>query len=139
MTVPGCPDCEPLPVRAVTNAGPKPLVYVAGPITGNPFGCVRQAVDAFRWLRKAGTVPFLPQLSVLHEMVQPEGYEEWLAYDFDVLERCDALVRLPGESPGADREVVHARSLRLPIFYVHEDPEPTALLVAAWVSDRSKP
>ena len=28
--------------------------------------------------------------------------------DFDVLARCDALLRMPGESPGADREVAHA-------------------------------
>jgi hypothetical protein len=43
-----------------------------------------------------GFVPFLPQLSVLHEMVAPLPYEEWLAYDFEVIARCDALVRLPG-------------------------------------------
>ena len=26
-----------------------------------------------------------------------------MAYDFEVIARCDALVRLPGESEGADR------------------------------------
>ena len=94
----------------------KPLVYVAGPITGNPFGCVRQAAVAFNELRVMGLVPFLPQLSVLHEMVLPLPYEAWLAYDFDVIERCDALVRLPGHSPGADAEVEHAGNVGVPVF-----------------------
>lgn len=96
---------------------PRPLVYVAGPITGDPFGCVRQATAAFRTLRALGCVPFLPQLSVLHEMVEPMPYEEWLAYDFGIIRRCDALVRLPGASEGADREVSLAIDLALPVFH----------------------
>lgn len=96
--------------------GRKPLVYVAGPITGDPFGCVRQAMGAFQMIRHAGCVPFLPQLSVIGEMVAPQDYEAWMAYDLDVIEHCDALYRLPGESPGADREVEFARKLGLPVL-----------------------
>lgn len=94
----------------------KPLCYVAGPITGNPFGCVRQAADAFVVLRSMGFIPFLPQLSVIQEMVSPLPYEEWLAYDFELIARCDALVRLDGESLGADREVIHALENGVPVF-----------------------
>lgn len=93
----------------------KPLVYVAGPITGNPWGCVRQGTDAFRSLREIGCTPFLPQLSVLHEMVDPMPHADWLAYDFEIIRRCDALLRLPGESKGADAEVEFAKSLGLPV------------------------
>ena len=96
----------------------KPLVYVAGPITGDPFGCVRQSAEAFGTLRALGCVPFCPQWSVIAEMVQHYSYEEWMAYDFDVIARADALVRLPGDSPGADREVVHADDLGIPIFWI---------------------
>ncbi len=99
----------------------KPLVYVAGPIGGNPFGCVRQAAAAWAILREAGCVPFLPQLSVLHEMVDPQSYETWLEYDFDVIRQCDALFRLPGQSPGADAEVEFAHSLGLSVFDSFED------------------
>ena len=95
----------------------KPLVYVAGPITGDPWGCVRRGTDAFRALREIGCVPFLPQLSVLHEMVDPQPYETWLAYDFDVIRNCAALVRLPGHSPGADREVDFANGWGIPVFH----------------------
>lgn len=94
----------------------KPLVYVAGPITSDPFGCVRQSMDAFTTLRALGCVPFCPQWSVIGEMVQHFSYEEWMAYDFDMIERCDALVRLTGDSPGADREVDHADELGIPVF-----------------------
>lgn len=99
------------------------MVYVAGPISGDPFGCVRQAVDAWERLRAVGLVPFLPQLSVLHEMVRPVGYEAWLAYDFDVIRNSEAVVRLPGHSPGADGEVAFAAELALPVFELPEDWE----------------
>lgn len=38
-----------------------------------------------------------------------------------VLERCDAVLRLPGESPGADREVHYAISLGKPVYYGLEE------------------
>jgi hypothetical protein len=99
----------------------RPLVYVAGPITRDPFGCVRQGAAAWERCREAGVVPFIPQLSVLQEMVAPQPYEAWLAYDFDVIRHCEALVRLPGLSTGADREVAFAHELRLPVFHAPED------------------
>lgn len=104
---------------------PKPLIYVAGPITGDPFGCVRQSLTAFGPLRDAGCIPYLPQWSIIAEMVEPIHYEVWLAYDFDIIGRADALFRLPGASPGADREVDEAHRLGIPVFYEVAD-------VAAW-------
>ena len=38
-----------------------------------------------------------------------------------LLERCDALLRVPGESRGADLDVVRARDLGLPVFHQLED------------------
>lgn len=99
----------------------KPLVYVAGPISGDPFGCVRQAIDAFDRLRAIGAVPFLPQMTVLHAMVVDTPYEEWMAYDFDVIRKCDALLRLAGESSGADREIAFAGEIGLPVFWDSPD------------------
>jgi hypothetical protein len=95
----------------------KPLVYVAGPITGNPFGCVRESMHAFTRLLDLGCTPFMPQWSVIGEMCHPLHYETWLDYDFDIIRHCSALVRLRGESPGADREVEHATALGLPVFH----------------------
>lgn len=111
----------------------KPLVYVAGPVTSNPWGCVRQATDAYRFVRDCGAVPFLPQLSVLHEMVDPQPYEEWLAYDLDILAHCHALLRLPGESKGADAEVAWALEHDLDVFLLDGE----ALTFRQWVAQWS--
>jgi hypothetical protein len=93
-------------------------VYVAGPISqGNQFVNVRTAVMVGERLRQAGLVPFVPHLSAVHELIYPVPYEEWMAYDFAWIERCDALLRIPGPSSGADREVAHARKLEMPVFY----------------------
>lgn len=112
----------------------KPLVYVAGPISGDPFGCVRQSAEAFTALREMGCVPFCPQWSVVAEMVQHQPYEDWMAYDFDVIARADALVRLPGDSPGADREVIEAERLGIPVFGLEFGRDVTAIqaFVAEW-------
>lgn len=99
----------------------KPLVYVAGPITTDPFGCVRQATQVFTALREEHLVPFCPQFSVISEMVKARSYEEWLAFDFEVIENCAAVIRLPGESPGADRECEFAKSIGLPVFHLPRD------------------
>lgn len=97
-------------------------MYVAGPITGNPFGAAREVIPVWRRLRSLGVAPFCPQWSILPEMIEPIDYETWLAYDFDVIRCCEALVRLPGDSPGADREVAFAADeLGLPVFEVPAD------------------
>jgi hypothetical protein len=43
-------------------------------------------------------------------------YEDWLALDFSCISVCDALLRLDGDSKGADREVAYARSLGIPVY-----------------------
>lgn len=110
-----------LAVPVVEETGADRMVYVAGPITADPFGCVRTANYAFTELTREGLVPFLPQLSVLAEMVEHRSYEAWLAYDFDVIRHCAAVVRLPGKSPGADKETEFARSLGKPVFALPDD------------------
>jgi hypothetical protein len=37
--------------------------------------------------------------------------------DFEWLKCCDAVLRLPGESTGADREVALAKELGIPVYY----------------------
>ncbi len=47
---------------------------------------------------------YLPQLSVLHEMIDPLPYERWIEHGLNMIGRCDGLVRLEGHSPGANQE-----------------------------------
>ena len=91
-------------------------VYVAGPISSDPRGHAREALRVGTELLNAGLAPFVPHLSVWWDEFYPQAYERWLAYDFAWLSRCDALLRLPGASPGADREVAFARERGIPVF-----------------------
>jgi nucleoside 2-deoxyribosyltransferase len=93
-------------------------VYLAGPLTtGNMAVNVHVAVMTAERLRRAGFVPFPPHLFVEWEKIAPGAtYEEWLELCFAWLEVCDAVLRMPGHSPGADREVEFARKLGIPVF-----------------------
>jgi nucleoside 2-deoxyribosyltransferase len=93
-------------------------IYVAGPLTkGDPFLNVRAALLAGDLLRRAGFAPYVPHEHVLWQMVTGTvEYEAAMSLDLAWVTRCDALLRLPGESSGADREVEHARKLGLPVY-----------------------
>ena len=98
--------------------GPGLRVYVAGPYTkGDVVGNVRTAVLAGSAIAAAGHHPFIPHLSHLWHTIDPHPYEFWIAQDNAWIVVCDVLVRLPGESPGADAEVELARLVGLPVFY----------------------
>ncbi len=98
------------------DAAARPLVYVAGPITGDPWGCVRKAIGASNTLHALGMTAYLPQLSVLHEMVEPQPYSFWIEHGMVMLGRCDGLFRIPGDSPGADLETELALELDIPVW-----------------------
>lgn len=98
-------------------------VYVAGPITlGDVDENIRQAIAAGKMLLDRGYAPFVPHLSHFAEplatwMVDPLRYEIWLDLDRSFIAVCDALLRIPGESRGADREVAWAVELGIPVFH----------------------
>lgn len=48
-------------------------------------------------------------------------HADWLRVDFEYVRRCDALLRLPGESVGADAEVSEALRIGVPVFYSIDD------------------
>ena len=78
---------------------------------------IRKAIFEADWLLAAGFAPFVPHLTGFWDFASPKKYETWLAYDMEWLRACDALLRMIGESPGADREVELAESLGIPVFY----------------------
>lgn len=84
-------------------------VYIAGPYTqGDPVINVRNAMDAADKLLVHGIIPFCPHLTMFWHLVHPHCWETWLNYDESWLSLCDAVLRLPGSSIGADREVAYA-------------------------------
>lgn len=95
----------------------RPRVYIAGPYTqGDVAQNVRAAVMAADRIASLGGVPFCPHLTHLWHIISPHAYEFWLRQDLAWLAACDALVRLPGPSAGADGEVAAARWRGLPVF-----------------------
>jgi hypothetical protein len=58
----------------------------------------------------------VPHLTHFWHLVSPHEYEFWLKLDLEFLTVCDCLVRLPGESSGADREVARAECLCIRVY-----------------------
>ncbi|MBL7876764.1 MAG: DUF1937 family protein [Cyclobacteriaceae bacterium] len=97
-------------------------IYVAGPYTkGDVAVNVRNAISAANELADLGFAPFVPHFTHFWHMIFPRPYEFWLDLDNQFLPACDAVLRLPGESSGADKEVKLAESHGKKIFYSLED------------------
>lgn len=92
-------------------------VYVAGPYTkGDVAANVRAACQAGLEIVKAGHAPFVPHLCHFMHYLEPQRYEVWMAQDFEWVKACHALLRLPGESSGADREVALALQCGIRVY-----------------------
>jgi len=92
-------------------------IYVAGPLTKGDYARnVRNAYKAAEDLAEHGFAPYVPHSTHLWDLIFPHTYEFWMSLDFEFLAVCDALLRLPGESLGADREVERAHDLNIPVF-----------------------
>jgi hypothetical protein len=97
-------------------------IYVSGPYTkGNQAINVRNSILACDQLLDIGLFAFCPHLTHFWDMLKPRSWEEWMAYDLIWLPTCDAVLRLPGESKGADIEVIRAKELGMPVFYGIEE------------------
>ena len=93
-------------------------IYIAGPYSsGDTIQNVRTAVLAGDKVAKAGYYPFIPHLTHFWHFICPHEYEFWLDQDIAWLLTCDYLVRLPGESSGADKEVIVAFNADIPVFF----------------------
>lgn len=91
-------------------------VYVAGPYSADPEACTSEALRVGSLLLDLGFAPFVPHLSHYWQTLhQQHDYETWMRLDLAWVEAADVLLRIPGESPGADREVEHARARGVPV------------------------
>lgn len=85
------------------------LLYIAGPYTIDPVRCTQAAIRTATEVYIEGEyIPVVPHLTMFWHLVTPMSYREWLTIDFAVLARCEAIMRLPGPSQGADMEMVVA-------------------------------
>jgi hypothetical protein len=105
-------------------------IYMAGPLHGSGFTGhnIHKVVTCAEYLdhvlnRLAPDKDFLfivPHLYEFWDMITPKVEEYWLAKDRLWMETADILVRLSGESPGADKEQGWATELGIPT-YCEED------------------
>lgn len=99
-------------------------VYIAGPYThDDPIENARKAILAAEEVQSAmpWLLPIVPHNNLIWNLVAPHSLEHYYAYDLRILERCDALLRIPGFSPGADAEVAFAKDLDIPCFWEMKD------------------
>ena len=100
------------------SAEKRKLVYIASPYTRGDTGAnVGRQVWAAHALMDMGYVPIAPLLNHFLHIARPRAETEWLEADFAILLRCDAVLRLPGESAGADRETALAEKKGIPVVF----------------------
>lgn len=112
--------------------------YIACPLSkGDLLNNIVHATQAFANLAAAGFAPFCPAWSCFSgdisrirtgeddftEVIASASalgclrtHGEWLAIDFEWVKQSDAILRLPGESKGADAECAVAFEHGIPIF-----------------------
>ncbi|OQB10008.1 MAG: hypothetical protein BWY21_00572 [Parcubacteria group bacterium ADurb.Bin216] len=84
-----------------------PVVYVSGPYSSDPDNCTKRAIEVANTILSKGGVPYIPHLTQLWHLHTPKMWEFWIVYDCYILNKIKPkyLVRIPGESKGADIEV----------------------------------
>ena len=102
------------------------LVYIAGKYSDDtPIKIILNvlaAIVAGEQIANAGYAVFIPHLNHFWEKIFSHPYDFWMQQDEALLDKCDALVRLPGKSSGADAEVHRALTvLNIPVFYSVEE------------------
>ena len=124
--------------KEATNADHPLLVLIAGPYLsgtdGDPgkIATNRARLEAAALpIYQRGHLPLLGEwlaLPIIHAAGGREpGDEVFNAYQYPVaerlLKRCDAVLRLPGASRGADMDVARAQAMGLPVYH-HVDELP---------------
>lgn len=91
-------------------------VYIAAPMGGKEEN-TKYAISVANQLLDMGYTPFCPHLTHYWDLLYPRLKREWLSYDLEWLRDCDCVLRLPGESKGADIEEECALSIGKPVYY----------------------
>jgi len=94
------------------------IVYIASPYTkGDVAVNVRNAIIMADKLREYNYLPFCPLWTHFWHFLIPHPYKYWTEMDLEWLHICDCILRLPGDSFGADKEVEYMLRLGKPVFY----------------------
>ncbi|CAH0264750.1 hypothetical protein SRABI76_03582 [Microbacterium oxydans] len=105
------------------------LILIAGPYRsgtdGDPALIARnleRLEEAAAPIHRLGHVPMIGEwvaLPILRGMTEADAADGDVMYETArrLLQHCDAVLRLPGASAGADQDVVIARERGLPVYF----------------------
>lgn len=96
--------------------------YTIGDRTMNTHVQINKASE----LIDLGYIPFAPLLFHFVEMLYPKEYDKWCQIDNEWLLQCDVVLRIPGESKGADAEVALAIKNEIPVVHSIDELESLA-------------
>ena len=99
-----------------------PLIYVAGPYRAATRDDIARNIDAARVVgisaAALGWFPVIPHANTAHMELDLPGLGDdfWLAGTLEMMERCDAVVLVPGwqNSAGTRGEIIRAEELGIP-------------------------
>lgn len=95
------------------------LIYISCPYTkGDVAQNVRNSIVAAEQIIACGHLPYNPLLSHFHHMISPQTYDYWMRLDLALIYKMDVVIRLLGDSSGADKECELARQLGIPVIEV---------------------
>lgn len=81
----------------------------------------------------SGSLPHRCDSALAGHLVSPKPNATWLAYDRARLIRCEALLRVLGDSLGADLEARFVQELSLPVLHpASSRPEDCLAAVIDW-------
>lgn len=105
------------------------VIYIASPYTiGNIAKNVSVQIEAAHRILDMGHCPVAPLLSHYLEIHRCRPYQEWIDMDLALIPKMDVVLRLPGESPGADGEVDLAKKLGIPVYFGWDELSDSNLL-----------
>ena len=93
-------------------------IFISGPYSqGDVAQNVKKAMDLAGQLIDMGHSPFCPHLFHFLHINSPKEYSTWLNTDIEFLSVCDAMIRIQGDSKGADVEEAFAKDNNIPIYH----------------------
>lgn len=100
----------------------RPIVYISGPITkGNKNHNIFQAMEAHQRLLLLRFSVIDPMPSMLYPFNNEIEHQAWLENDLPHVRVASAVLRLPGESLGAEMECLYAEQCGVPIYHSIEE------------------
>lgn len=100
-----------------------PRIYIIGPVNTvapgsecDQFLNVRRMVEVATDLVNLGMVPVVPALCSFWHMLAPQPRSFWMAKNDSDIRTCNAALRMPGDSLGADADGRRCEGYSIPVF-----------------------